>query len=780
MASSRRSSDRPRGPRRGAAATPPAEPAREPTTDALVAAAASALPGELPGRRWFGAKTRAIAGVTALDHAAVPGTPGVLALFRVDFAEGEPATYSVPLLPGAGGAGATDALADGGFALALVEHMRAGTALRGRAGEFRFRATPALAEILPEPPAEASPMSAEQSNTSVVVGGRAFLKLFRRLEPGPNPDLETTDFLTRETSFRAAPRVGGSIEYAPDPPGGGAGRSAEAPGEPANEPTSLAVLQEFVPNQGDLWTAVLARLGEYYATATAGSNGHPPDPAFARALAAADAKEARALGALTGQLHTALASAAPPAPLAPVPIDAAAVGEWEAAMLERIDRVASALSRSLDTLPGDVRDLARRALDAAPRLREQPAALRPLGEEGVARIRVHGDYHLGQVLRTERGLAIVDFEGEPARPVHARRAPDCALRDVAGMLRSFAYAARAAMLQAGDLVVAPGERAGPEATARLEELASAWEDGVRAAFLEGYLAEAGEAPFLPRRREVLDAALRAFELDKVVYEIGYELDHRPAWARIPLEGLARLTAPPPRPAAARPPRREGPFGFVACLELWEFTGARAEDERQLADLIEQAPLDSIYYHTHAFFLRNKFLAGIYPNDFATWVAVHLRDQTLGERLAMVDPGELADLEALRDELSSVIDDHLRSQHGVPRVGAAEPFDFVRSRIVEVPTGVTVRTLEEFRAAVLEVDVSAIYFHLVEARMRLGRGQNDFAAWLEGNLGLERLAARVRAINPYSGSLERARARLIHLCDEALEAGGAGADGGGRR
>ena len=158
MASSRRSSDRPRGPRRGAGATPPAEPARDPQTDALVAAAASALPGELPGRRWFGAKTRTIASVTAIDHAAVPGTDGALALFRVDFAEGEPATYSVPLLPGAGGAGAADALADGRFALALVEHMRAGTALRGRAGQFRFRATPALAEILPEPPAEASPM----------------------------------------------------------------------------------------------------------------------------------------------------------------------------------------------------------------------------------------------------------------------------------------------------------------------------------------------------------------------------------------------------------------------------------------------------------------------------------------------------------------------------------------------------------------------------------------------------------------------------------------------
>jgi hypothetical protein len=221
----------------------------------------------------------------------------------------------------------------------------------------------------------------------------------------------------------------------------------------------------------------------------------------------------------------------------------------------------------------------------------------------------------------------------------------------------------------------------------------------------------------------------------------------------------------------RPSR--GPFRFVACLELREFVGARAEDERQLADLIEQAPLDSIYYHTHAFFLRHKFLAGIYPNDFATWVAVRLRDQVLGERLAMVDPAEFDGLDTLRDELVAVIDDHLRQMPVVPRIASAEPFDFIRSRIVEIPTGLEARTLDEFRQALLEVDSSAIYVHVVEARARLGRGQNDFAAWLELDLGLAQLAARVRAINPYSGSLERTRARLLQLCEEAL------ADGEGR-
>ncbi|HXJ83306.1 MAG TPA: DUF5752 family protein [Candidatus Methylomirabilis sp.] len=230
----------------------------------------------------------------------------------------------------------------------------------------------------------------------------------------------------------------------------------------------------------------------------------------------------------------------------------------------------------------------------------------------------------------------------------------------------------------------------------------------------------------------------------------------------------------PAPAAGSALRPEAPipetFEFIACLELREFVGTRAEDERQLVDLIEQAPLDSIYYHTHAFFLRHKFLAGIYPNDFATWVAVHLRDQALGERLAMVDPAEFDTLEHLRDELVAVIDDHLRQLGAVPRLVTGEPFDFIRSRTVEVPTGIEVRTLGEFRQALLDVDSSAIYFHVVQARARLGRA-NDFAAWLGRRLGLTQLAQRVRALHPYGGSLERTRARLLQLCDEALSESG---------
>ena len=206
------------------------------------------------------------------------------------------------------------------------------------------------------------------------------------------------------------------------------------------------------------------------------------------------------------------------------------------------------------------------------------------------------------------------------------------------------------------------------------------------------------------------------------------------------------------------------------MELKEFVGLRAENERQLAQFIDEVPPDSIYYHTHGFLLRHRPLAVPYPNDFATWVDVQVRDRVLGERLAMVDPADFSTLQALREELVSVVDEHLRRLGIVPMVVSGEPFDFIQSRIVEIPTGIEVRTLQELRDALLEVDQSALYFHLVEARLRLGRGRNDFAAWLEGGLGLPDLARRIQAVNPYADSLEQARTRLIALLDEALAAG----------
>jgi trehalose synthase-fused probable maltokinase len=717
--------------------------------------AAVALREALGSQRWFAGKNRSVAEVTPVDEATVPGTPGVLAVFDVLFADQGRDRYCIPVAPPAAGQEPfVDAMADPAFCLALLEAIRAGATLAGRRGAFRCTAMAALTEIMPTAPLECRPVGREQSNTSVIYDRRAILKLLRRLEAGPSAELELSDFLTRQAAFLGAPRLGGAVIYEPD----------------GEEPITLAVLNEFVPNQGDAWTATLERLSEYYAAAIEGRGEESPDPVFARALAAADAHEASRLGVLTGRLHRALGSAPPDHPLAAQPIQAQDVDTWIEEMLAQHHRATEALAAGLLALPPALRDVAQRVIGDGGRLADGLRTLTSLANNGIMKVRVHGDYHLGQLLRTADGFTILDFEGEPQRSLAERRAKQCVLKDVAGMLRSFAYAAQVGLGRR--LEASPKDARLVE---RLRPWAQAWEDGMRAAFLQAYLGEvvrAGEPAVVPAEREAFDRTLHAYELDKTLYELEYELANRPAWVAVPLVALERAIVPVPGPAAGQLQPGEGAFAFMACMELKEFVGLRAENERQLAQLLDEVPLDSIYYHTHGFLLRPRLLAGAYPNDFATWVDVHVRDRVLGERLAMVDPADFTTLQALREELVSVVDEHLRRIGVVPQVVSGEHFEFIQSRIVEIPTGVEARTLQELRDALLEIDQSALYFHLVEARLRLGRGRNDFAAWLERGLGLPDLAVRVQAVNPYAGSLEQARARLIAILDEAL-AGGTG-------
>ncbi|HSB80144.1 MAG TPA: DUF5752 family protein [Candidatus Methylomirabilis sp.] len=740
--SSKRSAARGRLPRTRRTPIPP---------EVLATRAAAGLLVWLPAQRWFGSKSRRLVGVTPRDFVPLPGTAAILALFDVAFTDGGDETYLVPVVPDETEAGYRDAMDDPASCAALLEQIRLRASLPGRGGIFRFTPTERLAELLPGPPAKVTRVQAEQSNTSVIYDTASILKLFRRLQGGANPDFEITDFLTQRSTFRGVARLEGWITYA----------------ETQGQEFTLAILQDFISNQGDVWTATLGRLAEYYAAALQGVETEGAgSEAFARTLAAADAEEARRLGNLTGGLHMALASGTSEPAFIPEAIMPSDVAAWQAGMQKDLERVLAVVASALETLPASAQEVAHQILDLAPRLRGELAALDALAD-GVTKIRVHGDYHLGQVLKAGDTFLILDFEGEPARPLTERRARQCALKDVAGMLRSFDYAAYAGLFAA---TAAPPDDLG--LMDRLTPWTEYWLTAIRQAFLEGYLAETWEAgaSFLPREREVLDSVLRIFELDKAVYELAYEINHRPAWVRIPLEGLRRALAPAPRPRSAQLRPSEGPFAFVACLELLEFVGARAENERQLADLLEEVPLDSIYYHTHSFFLRHKFVAGPFPNDFATWSAVQVRDRVLGERLAMVDPGMFASLQALREELVVVIDDHLRRLPAIPGIIFGEPFDFIQSRIVEIPTGIQARSLQEFRDVLLEVDLSAIYYHLMEARLRLGRGQNDFAAWLEHGLDLPDLAARFRAVDPYSGSLERTRSRLVQLCDEVLTDG----------
>lgn len=207
-----------------------------------------------------------------------------------------------------------------------------------------------------------------------------------------------------------------------------------------------------------------------------------------------------------------------------------------------------------------------------------------------------------------------------------------------------------------------------------------------------------------------------------------------------------------------------PFEFVGCLELREMLGRTAWDERELLAGIEDAPARSITYHTRSYFLRSRYLAAPYPNDFATWAAIQVRDRVLGERLAVIDPFDFADVEQLRAELVSIIDHHLTTLHTAPRVDYGEPFHFMRSALIEVPTGIAARDLREFRDALERVDASAIYFHFYESGRRPGA---DPLAWLETELGLSDLAGRLRRLNPYVSSLAGMRAQLLTACDAVM-------------
>lgn len=219
-------------------------------------------------------------------------------------------------------------------------------------------------------------------------------------------------------------------------------------------------------------------------------------------------------------------------------------------------------------------------------------------------------------------------------------------------------------------------------------------------------------------------------------------------------------------------RAAHPFRFVSCMELREVLGKRATDELRLMEIIEEAPADSIYYHTHSYYLRHAYNQGLYPNDFATWAALHVQDRVLGERLGILDPFEFDDIEQLRNEILGILGDHLSHLRVVPACRSGEPFEFVRSHVIEVDIGLEAWTLGEFREALAHVEAGALYTHVCEARLRKGRLPGDFAHWFgdENGLGLKDLAERVSKVGRLGLSLEGMRTEILHLCDQTLASG----------
>jgi maltose alpha-D-glucosyltransferase/alpha-amylase len=365
-------------------------------------------------------------------------------------------------------------------------------------------------------------ITAEQSNSSIAYGDRLILKFFRRLEEGINPDLEMGGFLTEKAHYQHTPQLLGALEYR---------------GERGLRMTQ-GILQGFVPNQGDAWQYTMKSISNFYnevgKSSAQGSVGESQNHA-ARASIAPFLESVGLLARRTAELHLALVSpaAASEPDFAPEPFDDTFQRGFEDALLELTNRIFRQLRHAHDRLPENAKPRVEKVLGSEPQIIERfHAALRvPIR---AVRTRIHGDYHLGQVLYTGADFVIIDFEGEPARPLSQRRLKRSPLQDVAGMLRSFHYAAYAPLLAStGSLKVDDGNRE------KLNGWAEVWVKWVSDRFLDEYMKTARGAEFLPPSREGIDSLLQLHFLEKAVYELGYELNNRPDWVAIPLEGISK-------------------------------------------------------------------------------------------------------------------------------------------------------------------------------------------------------------------------------------------------
>jgi maltose alpha-D-glucosyltransferase / alpha-amylase len=515
----------------------------------------------LPGRRWFGGKAKTIKSVHLHDVIHVPTSPhrAALLIVQVDYLQSEPDFYFLPLAfatdaqaesiqqespglvflrltlarPATTGV-VFDATADRVFCRALLDLIARRRSLKGKLGELEPSHTQLLRQLRDagQLDLEPVPARAEQSNSSIVFGDRLILKFLRRLEAGVNPELDIGRHLAAKR-FPHTPPLVGTLEY----------RTVK------NEVMSLAVLGQFVPDCKDAWSYTLDTLGRFYervqtlppehrdAPSTGGSLMQvaemetPPEPL---GMLGTYAESARLLGERTAALHLALANGTDHAEFVPEPF----TPHYQRGLFQSMRNLTrqnfQLLSRRIKHLPDAVAADAQLLLN---RESDVLARFRAIYERRLTatRIRVHGDYHLGQVLYTGKDFLIIDFEGEPARSLGERRLKRSPLSDVAGMIRSFHYAAHAALLEQMERGTLPAETAGPTAA-----WAQYWFHWVSAIFLRAYTQAAAHASFLPQTGEERRVLTDIYLLEKAIYELGYELNNRPTWLPIPLHGIRQL------------------------------------------------------------------------------------------------------------------------------------------------------------------------------------------------------------------------------------------------
>ncbi len=517
------------------------------------------LPQYLRSVRWFGGKARKIqrlriveivpferdesaARVLLLETAYTEGTADTY-LLPLAFATGDRAGQLLTDVPQAVVARLTvdetagvlyDAVYDDWFRAMLLGAIAAKRRFRGSGGELaalpgrRLRSLTAGKGMA----LASQVLRAEQSNTSILYENTLILKLYRRIDEGMNPDPEIVRFLTERAGFEGTPAFAGSIEYHR--------RGAE--------PIVIGHLQELVPNEGDAWTYTLDVAHQYFERVLAepveDREGPPPLPASLLDVNAAELPEklreligalyldtASVLGRRTGQLHKALARGAGDPAFEAEPITTLYQRSVYQSMRNLTRRVVQTLQKGLRKLPETAQKPAAAFVAAE---QDILAVFQTLLDTHVSAVktRYHGDFHLGQVLRTGKDFFIIDYEGEPARALSDRRLKRSPLRDVAGMIRSFHYAAHSALRSYGSIR--------QEDIERLEAWAEAWYVAVSGVYLNSYLFTVEDAAFVPKDRKEFEVMLRCFLLEKAVYEVGYELNNRPEWVAIPIKGIERL------------------------------------------------------------------------------------------------------------------------------------------------------------------------------------------------------------------------------------------------
>jgi maltose alpha-D-glucosyltransferase/alpha-amylase len=514
----------------------------------------------IKSRRWFRGKARDAwaAEIQDIITMRLNGINTYIVLFQVDYLDGEPETYIVPIAtasadhedklnteyPNAVIARLKrqgrldeiilfDAMLDVDFCKLLLNAVTYRRIFKGKSGEIKALPTKVFRRVRGQAGTDLTPsvMNVEQSNTSVTYGNQLILKLFRRLEDGINPDVEIGSFLTEHTSFVNMPYVAGSLEYR-------RGRK---------RPLSVAILESFVPNEGDAWQYTLEFLTRYFnevlthATVQAPPISRKPllsllkePPPLAKETIGPYLVSAQRLGQRTAELHIALSSDLENPDFAPEPYTLMYQTSIYQSLRSFAMRTMQLLKDRLSYLTEDVQKDAVRVLDLDKNIIEHYHLVRKQ-KINAARIRCHGDYHLGQVLNTGNDFTITDFEGEPARSLSERRLKRSPLRDVAGMIRSFHYATHAALINHVPLLPHPENE-----LLLLQHWAQYWYTWVAVEFLNTYLGVMAQTGLLPDNPEHLKILLEAFLLDKALYEVSYELNNRPDWLAVPLQGILQL------------------------------------------------------------------------------------------------------------------------------------------------------------------------------------------------------------------------------------------------